>query len=275
MIVARIPLVKERAKLKYMHARGMMGGIAMTCAFFAVQNTNMAVANTLMFTVPVWTGVFSYLVLGKLWKRWDVALAITSLCGVMMVADPWGTSGLNGYDDDTPADSADTGTSTDPWLAGIGYAAALTFGIVNGAAAILINTHLREESMVSMTLLQMVYIFMVGLFFSLTLPMANHVDYDVKHGEYSFGYSLSDLFRPVHGDGSSHEHAYKKMFLVTLLGIGMVGMQGLRNGGMAVSRDSTVVIALYFEVALAFLWTAAILKDDLNVYQFVGCAVIV
>ena len=120
-----------------------------------------------------------------------------------------------------------------------------------------------------------VYIFLIGLVFSLTLPMANHVDYDVRHGEYSFGYSLSDLFRPVHGDGSNHEHAWKKMCLVLLLGVGMVGMQGLRNGGMAVSRDSTVVIALYFEVALAFLWTAAILRDDLNVYQFVGCAVIV
>ena len=44
----------------------------------------------------------------------------------------------------------------DPWVAGVGYCAALTFGIVNGAAAILINTHLREESMVAMTLLQMV-----------------------------------------------------------------------------------------------------------------------
>ena len=65
------------------------------------------------------------------------------------------------------------------------------------------------------------------------------------------------------------------MFLVTLLGVGMVAMQGLRNGGMAISRDSTVVIALYFEVALAFLWTATILKDDLNVYQFVGCVIIV
>ena len=28
-------------------------------------------------------------------------------------------------------------------------------------------------------------------------------------------------------------------------------------------------------MALAFLWTETILRDDLNVYQFVGCAVIV
>ena len=41
LLVSRTPLYKDIAKRRYMHARGLMGGVAMTCAFFAVQNTNM------------------------------------------------------------------------------------------------------------------------------------------------------------------------------------------------------------------------------------------
>ena len=95
-----------------------VGGVAMTSGFFAIQMTNLAVANTLMFTMPMfeplpsalcpgaepftrrcpdrWTGILSYFIVGKPWTRFDFAITTTSLVGVLLVASPWGNGGYTG-----------------------------------------------------------------------------------------------------------------------------------------------------------------------------------
>lgn len=260
--VKRIQMVSEARHLWKLHLRGLLGGIAMTSGFFAIQMTNLAVANTLMFTMPMWTGIFSYFIVAKPWSRFDFAITTTSLVGVLLVASPWGNGGYRGCSDSSP-EATGSQLVSNPILAFVGYVAALNFGVMNSLAALLVHSQMRNESALAMTFFAMLYTFCFGTFFSLAIPQYNH-----NH----FGDALWDLLSS--GNSSEGNQSFK-IFLVLSLGIGMCTQQGLRNAGIAFSRDSTVVVALYVEVALAFFWNLTVLQDCLNPYQYSGATIIV
>ena len=51
------------------HPSTLRRGISCIAAFVAVSNLNLAVANTLMFTMPLWTAIFAWLFARKAWDR--------------------------------------------------------------------------------------------------------------------------------------------------------------------------------------------------------------
>ena len=46
-----------------------VGGCSCILAFMAINKLDLAIANTLMFTMPLWTALFAYLFIGKAWDR--------------------------------------------------------------------------------------------------------------------------------------------------------------------------------------------------------------
>jgi len=57
-------------------------------AFFAIPRAGLAVANCLMFTMPLWSGIFGALC-GAQWRRRDTLASLVAMGGVVLVADPF------------------------------------------------------------------------------------------------------------------------------------------------------------------------------------------
>jgi hypothetical protein len=89
MLIRGTPFVKEKCAFKAMIERGVLGGLANLCAFYAVSQLNLGVASCLMFTMPLWTALLSYLVAGQIWDKVDIILAVSCLCGVVLVTEIW------------------------------------------------------------------------------------------------------------------------------------------------------------------------------------------
>lgn len=99
-------------------SQALLGGLMPHLAFFAIPRAGLAVANCLMFTMPLWTGVFAACT-GAPWSSRDTITALVSLAGVVLVVDPL------------------TGASIfSPW----GSLAALAFGTCGGALNVLVQS---------------------------------------------------------------------------------------------------------------------------------------
>lgn len=89
MLLRRKPFLKEKSATKSMIERGILGGLANLCAFYAVSKLNLGVASCLMFTMPLWTAFLAYIVAGQKWDKVDIALAFSCLGGVVLVTQIW------------------------------------------------------------------------------------------------------------------------------------------------------------------------------------------
>ena len=81
-----VPIVTKPENSGWLAVRGFLGGCSCIAAFVAVGKLDLAVANTLMFTMPLWTALFAYLIIGKPWDRY-VALGELTVKGP---GDDWG-----------------------------------------------------------------------------------------------------------------------------------------------------------------------------------------
>ena len=74
-----------------MSLQALLGGMLPHFAFFAIPLIGLAVAECIMFTMPLWTGIFTLLIDADAppWGMRDYALALFSLIGVALVARPW------------------------------------------------------------------------------------------------------------------------------------------------------------------------------------------
>jgi len=82
-------LVKEPTSRVPMVQRGVLGGLANLCAFYAVSSLNLGVASCVMFTMPLWTALLAFIFVGQKWKRHEVGLALSCLTGVILVTELW------------------------------------------------------------------------------------------------------------------------------------------------------------------------------------------
>jgi len=69
-------------------SQAVLGGMLPHLAFFAISKSGLAVACCLMFTMPLWTGLFAALISSAPWGGRDAANAVISLLGVLLVARP-------------------------------------------------------------------------------------------------------------------------------------------------------------------------------------------
>ncbi|KAJ8603071.1 hypothetical protein CTAYLR_006667 [Chrysophaeum taylorii] len=118
--------------------QALLGGTLPHLAFFAISSAGLAVANCLMFTMPLWTGMFATLV-GAPWRFRDTVVSVLSLLGVVLVARP----------------PALFGGAAELFSIG-GCAAALAFGAVGGALNIVLGSpDLKDSSPAMLTAYQM------------------------------------------------------------------------------------------------------------------------
>ena len=87
--LSRKPFMVDDKKLGVMLKRGFLGGVASACACYAISVLPLGVANCIMFTMPLWTSVLSYVKLGKPWSKIDLLIAGFSMGGTVIVCEVW------------------------------------------------------------------------------------------------------------------------------------------------------------------------------------------
>lgn len=68
--------------------RGVLGFGALSCFYFGVIHLPLAEATVIQYTNPIWTGLLAGLFLGEAATRKESGLALVSLVGVVLVAQP-------------------------------------------------------------------------------------------------------------------------------------------------------------------------------------------
>jgi drug/metabolite transporter (DMT)-like permease len=235
--ISACQLVSEPSARLPMLERGMLGGVANLCAFYAVSTLNLGVASCVMFTMPLWTAALAYVFAGQKWERYDLVLAASCLAGVVLVTQLWALD--SGEDDDG---SGGGGNSA------LGLVAALAFAIINADAALVVNTKLRNEAPMAMVLSTMA-------FASILAALAAAV---TGSGAYDLGAPLEDHL------------------LVLVLSLGLPLMMFTRNLAFSLNGDTTIAMLLYLEIALAFLWEGLLLGGGApSSTQVVGALLII
>lgn len=68
--------------------RGLLGYVALSCFFYALTRLPLADATVIQYTNPVFTALLAALLIGESIRRRDLALALVSLAGVVLMARP-------------------------------------------------------------------------------------------------------------------------------------------------------------------------------------------
>lgn len=111
-------------------SRTLLGGMCVTSAFFALNYMDLADANVLMFTLPLWAGMFGAFFGGKRWDFTTTTISLVGLCGVILIVRP-GFIPIIG----------ESSNNRNTWY---GEVSALAFGISNGLASVLIGMFDRQ-----------------------------------------------------------------------------------------------------------------------------------
>jgi len=104
--------------------QALLGGVLPHLAFFAISRSGLAVANCLMFTMPLWTAAFAAAFAGAPWGPADAVLSAISLAGVLLVTRP---------------PLAIFGAAADASFSWAGCASGLCFGMCGGALNVLLG----------------------------------------------------------------------------------------------------------------------------------------
>ena len=124
LVRRRVPRATPDARI--MVLRGVVGLGALTCFYFAVIHLPLAEATVLHFTNPIWTAVLAAIFLREGLRMRELALALGSLVGVVLVARPFGLA-----------------APLDPW----GVAAALSGAVLAAGAYVLVRRLRQHDSM--------------------------------------------------------------------------------------------------------------------------------
>jgi len=201
-LINGVPFVTHPSKLNPMLKRGLYGGIANCCAYYAVSTLDLGVANCIMFTMPLWTAVLAYAKLDKTWGATDLVLAMSCMLGTVLVSELWVV------------------WQNQEQL--LGVIAAMVFAVVNADAVLMVNTELRGEHPLSMTVAIMAAGTALG-------AVATAL-------EASFGVGgVKDTY--------SVDAPPAVLALSVALSFGMPLMLLFRNAGFALSKDTTVAQA--------------------------------
>jgi len=143
-----IPLLGKEPRL--LVARGVLGFFALSCFYYAVVHLPLADATVIQYTNPIFTALIAVVTLGEALRRGEIALTVSSLLGVLLVARPSFLFGGN--------------TSS---LDSLGVTAALCGALFSASAYVMVR-RLREEE-------PMVVVFWFGLIsILLSLPFVAH-----------------------------------------------------------------------------------------------------
>jgi drug/metabolite transporter (DMT)-like permease len=68
--------------------RGVLGFTALSCFYFSVIHLPLAEATVIQYTNPIWTAILAAVLLSEATGRLEILLAVASLGGVLLVAQP-------------------------------------------------------------------------------------------------------------------------------------------------------------------------------------------
>lgn len=208
-------------------------------SWVAMRYMDVAAANTIMFTSPVFTGLFCWVFLGQRWKLPDWSLCIVCMAGVVLVArPPWI------FGDETE------GNTTQPvWQFWLSLCCCLVFSMCNAAVGLVINAKLRNEPNATCNL------YMFVMLVLLDLPVLACLD-PADLGLFEYGTATTEFW--------------------LLLGVGAVFslLQYARTAAYQISKDLTVVNILYMEIVFCFLFGTLLLRQPLYVSAVIGASLI-
>ena len=84
----RLPMVPPRSELLACGSRAVFGAISITFSYFALKLIPLGDATTIRFSLPIWTLIISYLLLGESCNLLKVCAVIVSVLGVVLIAKP-------------------------------------------------------------------------------------------------------------------------------------------------------------------------------------------
>ena len=127
------PLLGRRHFRGWLLVRGVFGAVENSSAWIALRYLDMADANVLMFTSPLFTGLLAWLLLGQKWRWYDNLLTLTSLVGVVLVCRPAFLFGHADTDEALPGGGSGSGSAAgdeaEDWQHWVGVAAGLVFAV--------------------------------------------------------------------------------------------------------------------------------------------------
>lgn len=79
--------------------RGLLGGVTITTAFFAISNTNLLPATVILSTAPLWTALISRVIKKgqSTWTFSDFISSVECIGGIVLVTSHKRTKSYNGY----------------------------------------------------------------------------------------------------------------------------------------------------------------------------------
>jgi drug/metabolite transporter (DMT)-like permease len=246
------PLLGKPRYRGWLVVRGLFGIVENASAWVALRYLDMADANVLMFTSPLFTGLFALLLLGQRWRWYDNLLTLTSLVGVVLVVRPaflfdrLGPLGFHGFhggdahDGDSGGDgsaaSGSGGGGAAAWEHWVGVAAGLTFGVTLAAENLIIHAKITAVPTNTITLYMFVGVAVATSATLLWVPPAGFL---------------------------AHGLATPQPYLMLGIGLLFALFQYSRSKAFQLSHDTAVVNLLYCELVFAFAWGVWLLGQPL------------
>jgi drug/metabolite transporter (DMT)-like permease len=219
----RKPLFGSLENVPWLIGRGISGGGAMACAWVGMTYLNVAEANTLMFTIPAWTGLFAWLLLGQAWRWYEITFSVVAIGAVLLVIRPPFLF--------PSEDHGHVHTIAQRW---IGASAALSFALLMTLTNLIIQARIGgKESANTVSLYAFLGTGIIDLPFLFTL--------NDKHAVFEYGFD-------------SH-------YLYLFVGVGAFFylFEFIRSWSFMISDDASVSNLIYLEITFVFLWQITIL----------------
>jgi len=145
-------LLGARNNRGWLLLRGVFGASENACAWVALGYLNLADANCIMFTNPVFTGLLAWLLLGQRWRWYDNVLTLSSLLGALLVVRPPFLTERGGIfnalaregTENIAAGGVPLGAEPE-WQHWLGVAAAAGFAVTLAGANLIINAKVHTE----------------------------------------------------------------------------------------------------------------------------------
>ena len=233
-----LPFFGSPALFRWLVLRGLLGGVTSLGGYVGMSQLTISDASTIMFQMPMITSLLGWLVLRQLWRRRHTAVTALSLLGVIFIVKPTSLFG--------------SGTSSAPGNVGFGLAGAFTAAFSGSAANIVMNSRIRGESTVAVTLYQQLA--------SLALAIPGMI------------FVSRELNPPSHLVDQHGGIRFLALCLVSMLNI---SFHFCRNISLQISNHASVTNVLYCEIVFAFAWDFLILGSRVGLLSFVGASLII
>lgn len=88
LVFYRIPISVTRKQFPWLLMRVSFGTVGMCLCFYSYQNIPVGDTSAILFTSPIFTGVFAWIILGEKFTLMDAALSVFALVGILLIARP-------------------------------------------------------------------------------------------------------------------------------------------------------------------------------------------